>query len=60
MLLDAEQVGCITSQKPVAKGAGPRPGMTWDQVRDINARRRLRAYQESDELGERMARDAER
>ena len=42
---------------PKKVGAGPRPGMTWDQVRRINSRRRVHDYRESENLGERMARD---
>jgi len=38
-------------------GAGPRPGITWEQVRRINSRRRVHAYRDSERLGERMARD---
>lgn len=43
--------------KPPTPNAGPRPGITWDQVRRINSRRRVHDYRESEQLGERMARD---
>src|ERR1700741_1978596 len=42
---------------PKKVGAGPRPGITWDQVRRINSWRRLHGYHESEQLAERMARD---
>lgn len=38
-------------------GAGPRPGIKWEQVRQINSQRRVHGYRESEQLGERMARD---